>query len=66
MHPNEVMSLNSQLENIKRPPSSIDAERSVIGGLILDNEAWFKIEEILRPDDFYSTQHRIVFRQMQS
>ncbi|WP_395946664.1 replicative DNA helicase [Caedibacter taeniospiralis] len=65
MHPNEVISLNTQLESIKRPPSSIDAERSVIGGLILDNEAWFKIEEILKPEDFYSSQHRIIFRQMQ-
>ncbi|WP_116963688.1 replicative DNA helicase [Fastidiosibacter lacustris] len=65
MYPDEAISLTHQLENIKRPPSSIDAERSVIGGLILDNEAWTKVEEILISDDFYSTQHRIIFHQMQ-
>ena len=65
MQANDTISLQNQLENIKRPPSSIDAERSVLGGLILDNEAWSKVEEILLIDDFYQPQHRVIFSQMQ-
>lgn len=61
----EETSLSHQLKNIKRPPSSFDAESSVIGGLILDNEAWLKIEDILIPSDFYNPKHIIIFKQMQ-
>ncbi len=65
MQPQSSTSLHNELENIKRPPSSIDAERSVLGGLILDNEMWSKVEEVLLVDDFYTQQHRVIFRQMQ-
>lgn len=42
-------------------PHSIDAEQSVIGGLMLDNHAWERIGEILQPEDFYHAAHREVF-----
>ena len=56
--------LQHELEKIKKPPSSIDAERSVLGGLILDNEMWLKVEDRLVAKDFYSPQHQVIFRQM--
>lgn len=54
-----------ELENIKRPPSSIEAERSVIGGLLLDNEAWDKIADLLYEHDFYRREHRVIFKSIQ-
>ncbi|MFZ9034999.1 MAG: replicative DNA helicase [Francisellaceae bacterium] len=52
---------DAQIENVKRPPSSMEAERSVLGGLILDNESWERIEDILLEQDFYYGQHRVIF-----
>jgi replicative DNA helicase len=50
--------------NLKVPPHSIEAEQSVLGGLMLSNEAWFDLVEIVRASDFYRTQHQIIFEAM--
>jgi replicative DNA helicase len=50
------------LESLKLPPHSVEAEQSVLGGLMLDNEAADKIGDVLGADDFYSDAHRIVYR----
>ena len=43
------------------PPHSIEAEQSVLGGLLLDNAAWDRIADFCRQDDFYRYDHRIIF-----
>jgi replicative DNA helicase len=50
------------LESLKLPPHSVEAEQSVLGGLMLDNEAADKIGDVLGADDFYSDAHRVVYR----
>lgn len=50
--------------NLKVPPHSIEAEQSVLGGLMLNNEAWFDLVEIILARDFYRTQHTIIFEAM--
>ena len=49
---------------LKVPPHSIEAEQSVLGGLMLNNEAWFDLVEIVSAKDFYRTQHQIIFEAM--
>jgi replicative DNA helicase len=49
-----------QMERI--PPHSDDAEKSVLGSIILDKEALFEVLEILSPEDFYSEMHREIYR----
>jgi len=49
---------------LKIPPHSIEAERSVLGGLMLDDEAWDKVSGMLSAEDFYRGDHRIIFRCM--
>lgn len=49
---------------LKVPPHSIEAEQSVLGGLMLNNEAWFDLVEIASAKDFYRTQHQIIFEAM--
>lgn len=49
---------------VKIPPHSIDAEQSVLGGLMLDNRAWDQVIERLHQDDFYRNDHRLIFRAM--
>ncbi len=50
------------VDPLKRPPHSAEAEQSIIGGLMLDNQAWDKISTKLCEADFYRTEHRILFR----
>lgn len=47
---------------LKRPPHSVEAEQAIIGGLMLDNQAWDKISTKLCEKDFYRTEHRILYR----
>ncbi|MEJ2090315.1 MAG: replicative DNA helicase, partial [Gammaproteobacteria bacterium] len=49
---------------LKIPPHSIDAEQSVLGGLMLDNDAWFNVAEVASSRDFYRGQHQIIFDAM--
>jgi len=51
-----------QTDHLKRPPHSIDAEQSVLGGLLLDNQSWDRIADKLQEKDFYLLAHRILFR----
>ncbi|MGX8943218.1 DnaB-like helicase N-terminal domain-containing protein [Symbiopectobacterium sp. Eva_TO] len=49
------------------PPSSIEAEQSVIGGLLLDaqSDRAQKVFSFLKPDAFYNRQHAVIYRAMQ-
>lgn len=53
------------LDTIKQPPHSIEAEQSVLGGLMLDNNTWDTVSEVLLEDQFYRPTHRMIFRTMQ-
>lgn len=55
-----------QMEGLKLPPHSIEAEQSVLGGLMLDNERWDTVSERVTHTDFYSRPHRTIFAQMQT
>jgi replicative DNA helicase len=50
------------VDPLRRPPHSVEAEQSIIGGLMLDNQVWDKISTKLCEADFYRTEHRILFR----
>lgn len=50
------------VDPLRRPPHSAEAEQSIIGGLMLDNQAWDKISSKLCEADFYRTEHRTLFR----
>jgi replicative DNA helicase len=52
------------IANHKIPPQNLEAEQSVIGGILLENEAISKVLEILIPDDFYRESHRKIFHSM--
>src|SRR5215472_2753956 len=49
---------------VKVPPHSIDAEQSVLGGLMLDNRAWDQVADRMSENDFYRNEHRLIFRVM--
>ncbi|MGH8272267.1 MAG: DnaB-like helicase N-terminal domain-containing protein, partial [Gammaproteobacteria bacterium] len=49
------------LERLKVPPHSVEAERAVLGGLMLDNSTWEQIGDRLRSEDFYRRDHQLIF-----
>ena len=46
---------------IKVPPNSIEAEQSLIGGLMLDAQAWDKVADVVTADDLYRKDHQLIF-----
>ncbi|MXP67794.1 replicative DNA helicase [Pantoea sp. Aalb] len=56
---------DQQLEGLKIPPNSIEAEQSVLGGLMLDNDKWNNVSERVVVDDFFHRSHRMIFLEMQ-
>jgi replicative DNA helicase len=48
------------MEN-RLPPQNIDAEKSILGGLMLEQDAWDEVSELLVEDDFYKPAHRKIF-----
>jgi replicative DNA helicase len=57
-------STDAQLDQIKLPPHSVEAEQSVLGGLLLESTALDKIADLVHPDDFYRQEHRLIYRQI--
>ncbi len=55
---------DSTLDSLRVPPHSIEAEQSVLGGLLLDNLAWERIGDQVNDTDFYRDEHRRIFRQI--
>jgi replicative DNA helicase len=52
---------DAQLDATRVPPQSIEAEQSVLGGLLLDNTAWDRIADLVSAADFYRADHRLIF-----
>ncbi|MCQ8118099.1 replicative DNA helicase [Methylomonas rosea] len=50
------------VESLKVPPHSIQAEQSVLGGLMLDNQTWDSVADKVVETDFYRRDHRLIFR----
>lgn len=49
-------------QSLKVPPHSVDAEQSILGGLLLNNDAWDQVISIVVEDDFYRRDHRLIYR----
>ncbi|MBP7114897.1 MAG: hypothetical protein KBA62_01140, partial [Polaromonas sp.] len=53
-----------QIAQLRIPPHSIEAESSVLGGLLLDNGAWDRVGDLLNDSDFYRYEHRLIYSGM--
>jgi replicative DNA helicase len=49
------------LASLKLPPHSVEAEQSVLGGLLLENEALDKVADVIAASDFYRHDHRVIY-----
>jgi len=48
----------------KLPPQNIEAEKSVLGSILIDKEAINKVVDLIKPEDFYNRQHQLIFDAM--
>jgi len=48
------------------PPQDLDAERSLLGALLIDPDAYHRVADIVAPDDFYREQHRAIYQAIQA
>ena len=56
--------VDPQVLAMRVPPHSVEAEQSLLGGLLLDNHAFDKIADVVGADDFYRDDHRRIYRQI--
>lgn len=61
---NQLQGQDPELEQIKLPPHSVEAEQSVLGGLLLESNALDKVADLITEADFYRQEHRLIFRQI--
>ena len=54
-------STDRQIAQLRVPPHSIEAESSVLGGLLLDNAAWDRVADLVNDSDFYRYEHRLTY-----
>ena len=52
---------DAEVARLRVPPNSVEAEQSVLGGLLLDNLAWDRAADLLNEADFYRHEHRLIF-----
>jgi len=57
-------SIDPAITHLRIPPHSIEAEQSVLGGLLLDNAAFDKIADLVGEGDFYRDEHKRIYRQI--
>jgi len=55
-----------QLAQLRVPPHSVEAESSVLGGLLIDNGAWDRVGDVLSDGDFYRYEHKLIFQAVSS
>lgn len=53
---------DAQIESLRLPPHSVEAEQAVLGGLLLSNPSWDRIGDLIGESDFYRADHRILWR----
>ncbi|MFD1260774.1 replicative DNA helicase [Entomomonas asaccharolytica] len=51
-----------EIAALKVPPHSIEAEQAVLGGIMLENNTWDRVEDVVSDNDFYRHDHRLIFR----
>ncbi|VFP81643.1 replicative DNA helicase [Buchnera aphidicola] len=61
-----MIDFKKKINKLKIPPHSLEAEQSVLGGLMLDNQQWDIVSEHIVAEDFYNRQHQLIFCEMKN
>ncbi|MGZ5180115.1 MAG: replicative DNA helicase [Ramlibacter sp.] len=58
---NDEFPRDRQIAQLRVPPHSVEAESSVLGGLLIDNGAWDRVGDLLTDGDFYRYEHKLIY-----
>ncbi len=61
----ETNSSDAAVASVRRPPHSLESEQSILGGLMLDANAFELVSDMLSADDFYRREHQIIYETIQ-
>ncbi len=64
--PPDFAAMEAETDRLRVPPHSAQAEQSVLGGLMLDNQTWDQIADRVGETDFYRREHQLIFRAIQN
>jgi len=64
-NPGMMGSGDAALQALKVPPHSVEAEQSLLGGLLIDNAAWDRLGGVLTDKDFYRPEHALIYKVIQ-
>lgn len=53
------------MSDLKAPPHSLEAEQHVLGAILLDNDRWDQIGDVVTPKDFYKGEHRVILTKIE-
>jgi replicative DNA helicase len=62
LNPSMMGSGDSVVQALKVPPHSVEAEQSLLGGLLIDNTAWDRLGDVLTDKDFYRPEHALIYK----
>jgi replicative DNA helicase len=65
LNPGMMGSGDAVLQALKVPPHSVEAEQSLLGGLLIDNTAWDRLGGVLTDKDFYRPEHALIYKVIQ-
>ena len=65
LNPGMAGSGDAAVQALKVPPHSVEAEQSLLGGLLLDNTAWDRLGAALSDKDFYRPEHALIYKVIQ-
>ena len=62
LNPGMAGSGDAVVQALKVPPHSVEAEQSLLGGLLIDNTAWDRLGGVLSDKDFYRPEHALIYK----
>ena len=65
LNPGMMGSGDAVVQALKVPPHSVEAEQSLLGGLLIDNAAWDRLGGVLSDKDFYRPEHALIYKVIQ-
>ena len=65
LNPGMMGSGDAVVQALKVPPHSVEAEQSLLGGLLIDNTAWDRLGGVLTDKDFYRPEHALIYKVIQ-
>ncbi|MEM6617086.1 MAG: replicative DNA helicase [Pseudomonadota bacterium] len=59
--PDPILSVDNQVDDYRLPPHNVEAEQALLGAILVNNEAFYRVSDFLMPDHFFDPVHRQIY-----